>query len=197
MKNASHPLLDKEFRRLKNEHREALRNTVARSVTGPSVMRVYKGGTKQALMPVLAEQIEIDALTEIRDQSAFSDWYDAQLNYVVRAITPLNDGNTRIFPGVRWGHATKILSLFVRDLVLRSDYFSHTNAKRISPFLHVPIDSIVMKRLRELGVAMPFSKIRDIDKRAKFYAVQEILIPAARKAGIPRVWFDDNWGDRQ
>jgi len=42
-----------------------------------------------------------------------------------------------------------------------------------------------------------FSKIKEIDSRAKFYEAQKQLSSAADTAGIPRVWFDDNWGDRQ
>lgn len=58
-------------------------------------------------MPVLAEQIDIDALSKTRSQQAFSDWYDTQLGGVANAIKRLNNGNTRIFPGVKWDHATK------------------------------------------------------------------------------------------
>lgn len=197
MQKPTYPLLDNEFRRLKADHRKAIRETTARSVTDPAVIRVYKPGTRQALIPVLAEQIDIDSLREIRSQEAYSQWYDVQLNAVARAIHRLNEGNTRILPGAKWGHATKILSIFVRDLVLKSDYFSPGDARRIARFLYVPIDSIVMKRLRNLGITLPFSKIKDIDSREKFYGVQETLAPAAKKAGVPRVWFDDNWGDRQ
>ncbi len=197
MKKMTYPLLDKEFHRLKAEHRNALRNTAARAVTGPSVMRVYKSGTKEALMPILADKIDIDALPHVRNQDAFSHWYDAQLVLVARAINQCNNGNTRISPGVKWGHSTKVLSLFVRDLVLKSDYFSHQQVRKIAGFLHAPIDSIVMRRLRKLNVSLPFSKIKDIDTRKKFYDVQTTLSFAAARAGIPRVWFDDNWGDRQ
>ena len=42
-----------------------------------------------------------------------------------------------------------------------------------------------------------FSQIKQIDSRKDFYSVQNILGEAAQKAGVPRIWFDDNWGDRQ
>jgi hypothetical protein len=197
MTKTSYPRLEKEFLRIKSAHRKALKNTASRSVLGPSVMRVYARGTRNALMPVLAEEIDIDALTAIRHQEAFSRWFDTQLGRVARAIRPLNSRNDRIAPGAKWGHASKILTLFVRDLVLRSRYFTDKDARKISRFLHAPIDSIVIKRLRKLRVHLPFSRIKDIDSRKKFYDVQESLASAARKAGIPRVWFDDNWGDRQ
>jgi hypothetical protein len=197
MAKTLYPRLDKEFLRIKNAHRKSLKNTTSRSVLGPSVMRVYARGTRNALMPVLAEEIDIDSLAAIRHQEAFSRWFDIQLDRLARATKPLNSRNHRIAPGAKWGHATKILTLFVRDLVLKSRYFTDKDARRISQFLHAPIDGIVIKRLRKLRVRLPFSRIKDIDTRKKFYDVQETLTFAASKAGIPRVWFDDNWGDRQ
>ncbi len=194
---ASYPLLDEEFRRLKADHRKAIRITAARGVLGAAVMRVYRRGTRDALIPILTEKIHIDALSCIRDQEAFSRWYNTQLALVERAIKKRNKGNDRISPGVKWGHAAKVLNLFVRDLVLRSDYFSHKDSRRMSVFLYAPIDSIVMRRLRKLNVLLRFSKIKDIDTRTKFYEVQTTLSSSAAKARIPRVWFDDNWGDRQ
>ncbi len=147
-------------------------------------------------MPVL-EDVEIDDPPTIRDQETFQTWFDKQLSRVAHTIDRRNSRNRRIAPGAKWGHATKILTLFVRDLVLKSRYFSDKDAKRISQYLYAPIDSIVIRRLRILGVRPPFSKIKEIDSRKKFYDVQEKLGSAAKKAGIPRVWFDDNWGDRK
>jgi hypothetical protein len=197
MKKTHYPHLDEEFRRLRDDHHKAIRITAARGVLGAAVMRVYKRGTRAALMTILAEKINIDALSSIRDQKAFSRWYDTQLALVARGIKKLNKGNSRISPGVKWGHAAKVLSLFVRDLVLRSDYFSRKDVRRMVGFLHAPVDSIVIERFRELKVPLRFSRIKDIDSRSKFDEVQKALSSSASKAGVPRVWFDDNWGDRQ
>ena len=89
------------------------------------------------------------------------------------------------------------MAIYVRDLVLSSRYFCDAEAKRVSFFLHVPVDSVVIGTLKELGIRQPFSKIKEIDTREKFYGVQDALAAAAQPLGIPRVWFDDNWGDRQ
>jgi hypothetical protein len=55
---------------------------------------------------------------------------------------------------------------------------------------------LVIKRLRRVGVSLPFDRINQVDSAQKFYYVQEALERAALECGIPRVWFDDNWGDR-
>jgi hypothetical protein len=188
--------LNDEFRRIKGQHQEALKKTIARVVLGPSVMRVYAKGTRDALLPLLPT-LDVDAITQFKSQEEFSEWFDGHVERIAKTIDRHNRRNTRIRPGLKWGHATKIMALYVRDLVLSSRYFSDTDAAKVSAFLYVPIDSVVINRLRKLGVRQPFTKIKEIDTREKFYAVQEALASAALNHRIPRVWFDDNWGDRQ
>lgn len=89
------------------------------------------------------------------------------------------------------------MSLYVRDLVVSSRYFTDKDVDRISFFLYAPIDSIAINRLKGLEIKLPFTKIKEIDTRQKFYRVQGVLDDAAREHGIPRVWFDDNLGDRK
>jgi hypothetical protein len=185
----------KEFKEIKKNHREAIKKTAARVVLGPSVMRVYAKGTRDALLPELSK-IDIDVLPTLAIQEHFSDWFNARVGRIARVIIRLNPNNSRIRPGVKWGHATKIMAIFVRDLVLSSRYFSEAEAERLSYFLHVPLDGIIIGRLKELGVSLPFDRIKRIDTQDKFYGVQETLSRAAAEVGVPRVWFDDNWGNR-
>lgn len=159
-------------------------------------MRVYAKGTRDALLLLLPE-IDVDTMTRFVSQEQFSAWFDDHVDQITKLVERHNPRNPRIRPGIKWGHSTKIMALYTRDLVLSSRYFSDTDAEKISFFLHVPVDSVVIGRLREIGMRQPFAKIKEIDTRAKFYGVQEALATAARPYGIPRVWFDDNWGDRQ
>lgn len=94
------------------------------------------------------------------------------------------------------GTFCKVLSLYLRDLVLHTRYFTDAQACAMSDWLYVPIDSILIERLRSLGVNIPFRQIREVDSEGKFYEVQKLLADAAAKVGVPRVWFDDNWADR-
>jgi hypothetical protein len=54
-----------------------------------------------------------------------------------------------------------------------------------------------MKRMRELGERPGVYQISGIDSSRRFWHVQDTLGAAASRAGVPRVWFDDNWGDRE
>ncbi|MGH8225224.1 MAG: hypothetical protein ACRER1_03600 [Gammaproteobacteria bacterium] len=188
--------LNNEFQRIKKQHSKALRKTAARVVLGPSVMRVYARGTRDALLPFLPK-LDVDMIAQFKSQEQFSSWFDGHVDRIAKVVDRCNPCNPRIRPGLKWGHATKIMALYVRDLVLSSRYFSDAEAAKISPYLHVPIDSIVIDRLRKLGVQLPFTMIKEIDTREKFYGVQKALASAAFAHNIPRVWFDDNWGDRQ
>lgn len=188
--------LHNEFKRIKKNHRRAIRIGAARGVPGPSVMRVYNKGTKEALFSVLCE-IDIDELVKISGQEEFKQWFEKELSKLTKVIKSHNTKNFRINPGLKWGHATKILNLYVRAIVLNSRYFSDAQVKRIREWLYIPIDSVVIKRLNSVGISLPFKQIRQIDKAEKFYSVQEKLGEVAQEIGVPRVWFDDNWGNRQ
>ena len=188
--------LEREFERIKLNHRKALKATAARVVLGPSVVRVFQKGTKNRLMPVLA-RIDIEGLSRRKNQQQFKLWFEKQLDKVSVAVRKANRANSRIYPGYKWGHSTKILTLYIREMILNSRFFNDSQVRRISKWLYTPIDGIAIKRLRKLGVKLPFKNIKEIRTSEMFYWIQDILGEAAKEAGAPRVWFDDNWGDRQ
>ena len=190
--------LDDEYRRIAAAHRAATRLFTARSCIPPSVTRVFAKRTKDALLPVLAA-IPVDELPQLAGQAAFHVWFERQLEVVAAAILRLNPPAVRpgIHPGYKWGHASKVLALYLRDLVLYSRYFPDADAERIAYWLYCPIDSIVMKRMRQLGEKPGVSLISGIDSPKRFWHVQDTLGAAAARVGVPRVWFDDNWGDRE
>jgi len=188
--------LKREFERIKLEHHKALKAIAARVILGSSVIRVFERGAKKKMMTVLA-RIRIDELYKVRNQQQFKLWVEKELKKVAMAVRETNRANCRIYPGYKWGHSTKILTLYIREMVLKSRYFNDNQVKRISSWLYVPIDSIAIKRLRQLGVNLPFNNIKEISTPEMFYGTQDILAKAAGEANMPRIWFDDNWGDRQ
>jgi hypothetical protein len=192
--NQESSALENEFRILKREHREAMKARAALIVLGSSVIRVFKAETKTGLCLVLVS-LPVDELAQLKPEE-FVSWYNRQLNRVAREVRRLNHVNARIQPGLKWGHSAKVLSLYLRDLVLHTQYFSRTQAKRISPWLYAPIDGIVIRKLKGLHVKISFRSIREIDSKSKFTKVQKTLGTAAELVGIPRVWFDDNWARR-
>ena len=188
--------LQDELIRIKANHGTAIRRTASRVVLGSSVIRVFEPGTKPKLQAAL-DRIDVDRLHGVRSQGAFKEWFARELGRVARVMKATNRRNSRVNPGYKWGHGTKVLCLWVRDIVLNSRYFPDATMELLSPWLYAPVDSVVIKRLRELGVRLPFRAIKEIDTARRFFAVQDTLAEAAKAAGVPRIWFDDNWGDRQ
>jgi len=185
--------LEEKFRLIKEKHKEALLKTAARVVLGPSVVRVYKEGTKKEIQSML-EKIEIYVLANIKNQTEFKKWFEKYLATIVKIINDTNKGNNRIGNG--YGHAAKVLTLYTREIVLNSRYFSDKEVRKIERWLYTPIDGIVMKELWKRGEKLPFRRIRDINGQ-NFYQLQEHLGKVAAKVGVPRIWFDDVWGMRE
>lgn len=189
--------LEAEYRRIAAAHHLAIRKFTARSCIPASVTRVFNKGTKDALVPLLA-RLPVDDLPSLTGEPRFRQWFTRHLDPVAKAILRLNPPETRpgIHPGYKWGHATKVLGLYVRDLVLFSRYFSDEDVERIAPWLYCPVDSIVIKRLRFVGEQPGVYLISGIDSASRFWRSQDKLGQAAAAVGVPRAWFDDNWGDR-
>jgi len=190
-------LIQEEYKRIKKHHWESELYFFARINLGGSIIRVFKSGTKNKLVDALKE-INVKELQSIKSQRQFKAYFEKNLSKfakVIKRTSPKAD-KPSIYPGYQWGHGTKILCLFLRDTVLHSRRFSKNEVARLSNYLYIPIDGIVMKELKKLKYNLPFSAIKEIDTKKKFYDVQETLYQASKKVGIPRIWFDDIWADR-
>jgi hypothetical protein len=188
--------LIEEYVRLKKNHRKAIRTRLARITIGASVGRVFKEKTKKQIWPIL-KKIPVDEILRLKHEQSYKEWFKRQLRILAHQIGRTNKGNTRIFPGYKWGHATKILSLYLHDIVMHGEYFQQNDRERVKYWLYCPIDGLVMKSLKKCGVPLGFTKIKDIDTEGKFFDVQDLLKEAAQEAGAPRIYFDDNWADRE
>ncbi len=188
--------LVEEYTRIAGLHAEVDRYFFARATLGSSVIRVFERKSKPVIMRALLK-LDIRDLQPVRSEVAYRWVFEEQLEHLAQAIRRCNRNNNRIKPGLKWGHATKILCLFHRDMVVHSRYFNMPTADRLSRYLYAPIDNIVLERLVSLGSNPAVSGINGIDTKAKFYKIQSDLGSAAKKVKVPRVWFDDNWGDRQ
>jgi hypothetical protein len=195
-KNVCRMKLVQEFKRLKRGREHALRKRAAMSVLGGSVIRVFNPETKEHLVKLLCT-VPVKELASIKSDQKYRCWFEKQLSRVARCIKRTNADNRRIDPGYKWGHAGKVLNLYLRDIVHNSRYFSDSVVTRLGFWLYIPIDRILLRRLRELDCKTGLKAIKDIDTAKKYFRVQDILSPAAEKVGVPRVWFDDNWADRQ
>ena len=183
-----------ELRMRHSRTRESVRHWCARAATSSSVVRVFAKETKEDLLRVLLT-IPVEAISQLSGRENFEEWFETQLERVARAIYKRNKTNVRVNPGLKWGHAAKVLALYLRDVVLHSRFLTDAEVARVAPWLFVPVDSKVMERLADLGVKLPFTQIRQIASKDAFYRVQNMLANNC-DPGIARVVFDDVWADR-
>ncbi len=183
------------YRSIHDRERFAIRSRTAREVLGASVIRVFARGTRAQLLKRL-ESVAVDTLPALADEKAFREWFVMELSVLARIIKRCNPDRPSIYPGYKWGHATKVLTLYCRDMILRTRYFAERDEQRLVAWLYVPLDGIVIRKLRECGVKLPFRQIREIDTEWKFFNTQALLGTAAAQVGVHRVLFDDVWMDR-
>jgi hypothetical protein len=189
--------LDELFLEIGAGHRDAIIRTTARMTALPSVTRVFADGTAAALRDVLA-RLPYDELPSLTDGLDYRTWFEAALQDVGATILRLNPPERRrsVQPGFKWGHGAKVLSLLVRNLVLCSRYFDDETTRRLEPWLYCPIDGIVMQSLRAAGIDPGVTRINQIGE-ADFWRIQDMLLAAASRAGVPVVWFDDVWSENR
>lgn len=183
-----------ELRMRHSRTRETVKHWCARGATSSSVVRVFEKDTKEDLMRALRD-VPVESLPKMTGCEEFEAWFETQLSHVAHVIKKRNRTNPRVNPDLKWGHAAKVLALYLRDIVLHSRFFTDVEVTRITPWLFVPIDSRVIERLTDLGVRLPFRQIRQIASKDTFYAVQDLFASGSGQ-GIPRVVFDDVWADR-
>lgn len=186
--------LERALRDIAQDHHATILKVIARAALPASVTRVFQPGTKTALVGVLS-RLPVDEIPSLGGEREFRGWFERQLELVADAILAINPLQVRrqIHPGYKWGHGTKVLALYVRDVVLYSRYFSEAEVELISPWLSCPIDGIVLEYMRRLGVPLGVAQIKEIDTREKYWAIQDRLEEAATAAKVARVWFDDVW----
>ena len=187
--------LDERFGQIATEHKASIKRRCARITLGSSVVRVFEKNTKVDLLVAL-NGIPVGQLLHLRTPTSFQKWFKDKLGVVAGVIQKRNHGNGRLGKGLKWGHASKVLCLFLRELVECSHYFADDEARRIAELLYVPIDSVIIGRLREDEVPLTFDRIRGIGTEKAFFDVQKELGKAAHKTGVSRIWYDDAWAAR-
>ena len=185
-----------KFQRLDRRKKDAVVERTAKVVLGPSVVRVFKSKTSEDLFRAL-KSLDLDELRSCTTQERFDDFFFYALRKVDAAILEKNGNNSRVGDGHKWGHAAKVLCLYLRDLVLYTRYFDDEDALRLQNLLYMPVDSVVMKHLRACGVRITPQRIKEIDSEEQFRAIQTLFAEAARRAHVPKILFDDVWGENR
>ncbi len=149
--------MDKFILELNGAENNAVISTMAFMSYNPSIGRVLeKGGVKvfQGLAVGLVKR-----LPRVNTISSFDSLHDS---YVKKLISKLNTNkNTKI----SYGQAQKPLNVFLKVFVDWAGKPQRKYRKKILPFLHVPLDSIVMKTIKKQYPNWYKSEIRPYIKK--------------------------------
>ena len=147
--------LVREFRRIKNNHRRAMKYWAAKATLTPSVIRVFSKKSREKILPHLVS-INVSKLSGFQSQVQYDRWLMDRLSNLASLVRRLNPNNPTINPGYKWGHAAKVLNIYVREILLHSRYFDPVVVERVSKWLHVPIDGRNIHRLEGARLSASF-----------------------------------------
>jgi hypothetical protein len=91
-------LLVKKYIELKAHEREAMLHRRANAIWGPSVVRVFRKGTKKDIEPVLLK-LDLNQLERCQKQGRFDAFFYAALSKVDKAILLKNRNNSNVAAG--------------------------------------------------------------------------------------------------
>jgi hypothetical protein len=152
--------MGKFIQKLIDEERNAVISTMAFMSYNPSIGRVLeKDGVK--VFQELAFDL-VKRLPKVNTISSFDSLHDT---YVKKLISKLKRNKKYKEKDVSYGQAQKPLNVFLKVFVDWAGKPNKDTRKKILSFLHVPLDSIVMKTMKKEYPDLYKSKIKRYVKK--------------------------------
>jgi hypothetical protein len=148
------------IQKLKENEPKAILEGLAMMAYNPSIGRVLEKRGVDKFVRLMSENVE--RLTRVRDQAAFDAFHDTVVD-VMKEEIKTNKGEA-----ISYGQAQKPLNVFLKVFVDWANMPTLEGATTLKPFLHVPLDSILMGKIKEefsseysLHVVQEYDRIRD------------------------------------
>jgi hypothetical protein len=124
---------------LKKKEKQSIIEVMAFISYNPSIGRVLeKGGVKKFQNMVISK---FALLTTIQSAEDFDTFHKQWMSEFINNIKTNSEGTCT------YGQAQKAINVFLKLLVDWSNLPDSDTAKKLRPFLHVPLDSILMKTI--------------------------------------------------
>ena len=166
---------------------------LARTTLGASVLRVFAEGTRQDLTDAFV-RIPVGELRDLSDEATFRPWFEHRLEATARAIARRNAKNARVQPGAKWGHGTKVLTIFLREMVAHSRFFRDDEVEKIEEDqkrLRENIEALAKTPEAKTLIARYIAKageqetrLEEIEKERRSLADQKVQLAAQQAAEI-------------
>ena len=150
--------------------------------------RLFKRGTHAALREELAERIRPERLARIKSRREYDRWVERTIELDCWAPYSRNG-----LVADRWGYFAKLINIVVYEVVFNRELFVEVDWQRLHPFLHLPIDSSVMRHLSSLDSAFPVvTRLKHMTKQ-QYFKLQGAARRLAVRHGCLPIWFEDAW----
>ena len=184
---------------LKRNEKEAKRKTLLMMAYNPSCARIFKTGTNISIKRKI--ETIVDLLPHIKTQEEFNEIHKGIMDFIVKddGIRDQNHGKT-----ITYGQAQKGLNVFLKVYVDWANLPNHEVAERVRPFLHCPLDSVVMnaikKEERDLWIKdkLPCTMkgIITYDQYFKWQELIDFITGEEKRIILDVIWYNNSLKER-
>jgi hypothetical protein len=166
-----------------------LRRRVEFVIKYPALVRLIPKGQHARLATALCARLQPAVLAGLQSQTD----YDAWLTRVVEE--PCWGGCTRgRVEDSRWSLIAKLINIIVYEIVVNRELITEEKAAmRLWPWLHLPLDRIVLRHLQGLCGDFPKRAVFKRMTKAEYQAMQRAARALAQEAGNPPIWYEAAW----
>ena|SRR5579859_2919690 len=177
------------FREIKENRKSLTIRWVSRTFAGPNTFRMLPKGKAEKARQFLTEHVsDGQSLGAASNQPA----YDRRHRQIVARMQK----SCRL----PFGHAVKLLDLYVKELATRRGVISENLSKRIYRFAHVPVDRIILDNVRhdypEASKPLTLRKALKRMSLSEYEEIQAFLRDRANLSGSSVLDYDLRWADR-
>ncbi len=161
---------------------EAIIRTLAMMAYNPAIGRVLQGGSVVRFADLMVE--EVPKISSVLIQGSFDSWHSSMCSRIIADLKTAKGGK------LSYGQAQKPLNVFLKVYVDWAKLPSRELAEKLTPALHCPLDSVVMKFVkREFSKAyeerIGLVRRHKLDRVAK--RAREIAGRSSRRAVAKRI----------
>jgi hypothetical protein len=150
--------------------------------------RLFREGTHRNLQEALFQFIKPSELSSIHTRVEYDSWL----------IETIESNHWKRFSrnglrSDRWSYFAKLVNIVVYEIISNREVFSDVAWQRLKPYLHIPIDSIVIAHLCVQEPEFPrVKRLKGMTKKT-YLTIQYAARVLAKKRGVSPIWFEAAW----
>ncbi len=186
------------FQQIKKNRKKMLLRYISRAFATGSTFRMLRSKHKSDWFRSKLQEVLRDGRALARNMT--DEHFDGHLIEAIRRLRKATGRREK--ERISFGHAAKLINLYVKALALHRDVIPNGIAKKIRKHAHVPLDRIILKRAMKdfpncvsaLGIKRN-TGVGQISEE-QYKGLQSLLRGAARKEGMEPLAYDLWWADR-